>query len=108
MNLDWIKELDYTKAFNDDYIEIIELIGIDNFLKLYNHFRKLPLYFTEAPFTRLKSDYIRKHKQGIRDGRLNISQICRRLDVSQRFVYKVLEEANYENYDLFEDQGLGC
>lgn len=46
MNLDWIKSIDnYIDYFNDDQQIIIRLIGINNYLKLHEHFQKTGIYF---------------------------------------------------------------
>jgi len=46
MKFDWIKTIpDYTSYFNDDHRLIIKLIGIDNYLKLYEYFGKTGIYF---------------------------------------------------------------
>lgn len=46
MNFEWLKSIpNYEKYFNDDHQLIISLIGIDNYLKLYNYFGKTGVYF---------------------------------------------------------------
>ncbi|MCZ7608868.1 MAG: hypothetical protein M5U17_01765 [Ignavibacterium sp.] len=46
MNLDWITTIpDYIQYFNDDHRLIINLIGFDNYIKLYQYFGKTGVYF---------------------------------------------------------------
>ncbi len=47
MKLDWIKTIHNFKAyFNKDHSLIIDLIGIDDYLKLYETFSKTGIYFS--------------------------------------------------------------
>ena len=46
MSFDWIHSIpDYEKYFNNDHRLIISLIGMENYLKLYNYFGKTGVYF---------------------------------------------------------------
>jgi hypothetical protein len=46
MKLEWVKEIpDYISYFNKDHKLIISLIGIDNYLALYEYFGKTGIYF---------------------------------------------------------------
>jgi hypothetical protein len=53
MNLDWIKTIpEYISYFNDDHRLIIELVGIDNYLKLYIYFCKTGLHFPGGQYVK--------------------------------------------------------
>jgi len=46
VKFDWIKSIpDYQGYFNDDHQRIINLIGIDEYLKLQEHYGKTGIYF---------------------------------------------------------------
>lgn len=47
MNLEWIKTVpDYINYFNQDHQLIIDLIGINNYIRLYSYFSKTGIYFS--------------------------------------------------------------
>jgi Mor family transcriptional regulator len=97
--MDWLKEIDYEKILPEEYNEIIELIGLDNFIKLFERFSKLSLYFSETPINRAKKEYVKMAKRQGSTPR----EIARKLGVSERFVYGVISEKHLDNYNLFEN-----
>ncbi len=90
----WIKELDYKSEFSDEYNEIIDLIGFDNFVKLFVRFKKSNIYFSEAPINQLRKKYIVKYGEKLRDKNIPIKKIARLLGVSERFIRNTLNEEN--------------
>lgn len=90
----WIKELDYKQEFTDEYNEIIELIGFDNFVKLFTRFKKSSIYFSETPINALRRKYIIKYSDKLRDRDIPIKKIARLLGVSERFIRNTLNEEN--------------
>lgn len=100
---DWIKELDFTPHLTEEYLEIIDLIGLDNFIKLFNRFKKMPVYFTETPIIKLKKEYIKLSAERIQRNEISINKLAYTLDVSERFIYNVLADNNCDNYNLFEE-----
>jgi hypothetical protein len=86
----WIKELDYKAEFTDEYNEIIELIGFENFVKLFARFRKSNIYFSEAPLNQLRKKYIVKYETELKDKNIPIKKIARLLGVSERFIRNTL------------------
>lgn len=105
--MNWIKELDFTPHFTEEYNEIVELIGLDNFLKLFHRFKKMPVYFTETPIVKLKKEYIKKCAAKINSGDVSINKLAFKLDVSERFIYGVLADKNSDNYHLFDEDSNG-
>lgn len=83
-NFEWIKEIDYKKYLNGDLKIIVELIGIEAFLKLYSIFAKTTVYFSEKPLMEMKQEYIKKHF-----GSKPEKELARMLNVSERLVYKI-------------------
>ncbi len=89
MNYDWIKETNYEEKFPEEYRTIIDLIGLENFLKLLSQFAKTPIYFSERPIDELKKEYILKHKGE------SPRELARILGMSERGVYKILSSTGY-------------
>jgi len=90
----WIKELDYKSEFTDEYNEIIELIGFENFIKLFNRFKKSNIYFSETPINQLRKKYIIKYSRNLREKNIAIKKFARFLGVSERFIRNTLNEEN--------------
>lgn len=82
--MDWIKEIDYNKFLNGDLKIVVDIVGIDNFIKLFKVFSKTAIYFSERPLIEMKQEYIRKH-YGTKSGK----DLARLLGVSERLVYKI-------------------
>lgn len=82
--MDWIKEIDYNKFLEGDMKTVVELVGIDNFIKLFKVFGKSTVYFSERPLMEMKQEYIRKHF-----GEKTERELARMLGVSERLVYKI-------------------
>ncbi len=90
----WIKELDYKNEFTDEYNEIIELVGFENFLKLFARFKKSNIYFSEAPINQLRKKYIMKYYNDLREKNVSIKKVARLLGVSERFIRNTLNGEN--------------
>lgn len=87
MNYKWINEVDYEKHLDGNSALIVDLCGLENFLKLVEAFSKTQIYISNQPIVMMKKDYIRKHKDS-----LTVRELARTLDVSESFVYKVMRE----------------
>lgn len=106
--MDWIKEIDYNKYLDGDLKTVVEIVGIDNFIKLCKVFSKTAIYFSEKPFMEMKQEYIRKHY-----GEKSEKELARMLGVSERLIYKIGSQkaclGGQENGkalpDLFMDNG---
>lgn len=98
MDLSWIKDLDYKKHFSAEYNDMIDLIGLDNFLKLLDHFSKTTVYFTEKPIQSLHGEFIKKHPD------IPAKEIARQLNVSERFVYDMRKSVPPKNLELFGEK----
>lgn len=98
--MDWIKKIDYMKYLDGDLKLVVEIIGIDNFIKLFQVFSKTAVYFSERPLMEMKQEYIRKHF-----GEKNEKELARELGVSERLVYKIGAQKIILNnqQNLFED-----
>jgi hypothetical protein len=82
--MEWIKEIDYNKYLDGDLKMLVEIIGIDNFIKLFKVFAKTAVYFSERPLMEMKQEYIRQHF-----GSKSEKELARLLGVSERLIYKI-------------------
>lgn len=97
MKYDWVKELPYTNFFPSEFIEIIEVVGIDKFLILLEKFGKTNVYFSLASISSLQEEYVKKNKH------LRAADLARKLDASERNVYNILkDEKDPDQFDLYE------
>lgn len=85
-SFDWIKEVDYDKVLTGDLSVIADVLGIDALIKLWSRFGKTTIYFSEKPIDQLRRQYIKQHKDR------PVKELARKLDVSEMFVYNVLNE----------------
>lgn len=97
MKYDWVHDIDL-RGISGEFLELVELIGVENTLKLYERFGKQQLYFSEKPLTQLKRLYILKHRH------LAPKELARRLNLSEREIYYILQEhgINDRQHELFE------
>lgn len=88
LNLSWIKNLNNPEHhLEGDTRLIAEECGIESFIKLYEIFNKTSVNFSESHLKELKKQYVREYFNGN-----NAKLIARKLGVSQRFVYEILNE----------------
>lgn len=99
-NMDWIKEIDYNKFLDGDLKIVVDIVGIDNFIKLFKVFSKTAVYFSERPLMEMKQEFIRKYF-----GSKSEKELARLLGVSERLVYKIgAQKLTLNNQQkLFED-----
>jgi Mor family transcriptional regulator len=90
-NLDWIKDVAIEEVLDGDSELIYRKCGMDVLLSLWGNLPSLYLYVSTKPLNEAKKIYIRKHYNGA-----NSKELANRLNVSIRFVYKVLEEMKDE------------
>lgn len=98
--MNWIKKIDYNKFIKGDLKILLDIIGIDNFIKLYETFAKTAVYFSEKPIMEMKQEYIRKYF-----GTMNVKELARMLGVSERLIFKVAAQRIVPNsqQNLFEE-----
>ena len=88
MAYNWINEIeDYEKELDGNSAIIVDICGLDNFLRLVDEFAKTQIYISTEPILRLKKKYIKKNKDN-----LTVRQLAKTLKVSESFVYKVMRE----------------
>ncbi len=85
--MDWIKEVEFRDLLTGDMQLIYDMCGHDVLLSLMEHMDGVGLYISGKPAIAAKKRYIRKFC----DGR-NVKALALQLNVSERFVWKVLEE----------------
>lgn len=86
-SLEWIKEVDFEDLLDKDAKLIHEWCGTEVLIALWQHFASMSIYVSTKPLDRIKKRYIKKHCNGS-----NIKELCSKLNVSERFIYDVLEE----------------
>jgi len=82
------------------YREMAEIVGLENTLKLAEHFGKSGFYFRslEPLIARKKEEYIRKNFNG-----RNHRELARRTGYSERWVYEILKRKE-EQPDMFTER----
>ena len=92
-NLDWLDDLDLEDLLNTDDAKDLRLVyvylGKDYVKRLWETLPSINIYVSTKPLEKAKRRYIKKHFTGS-----NVKELCLLLDVSERFVYNVLEERN--------------
>jgi len=86
-SLEWVKDIRIDDLLENDIKLVYEFCGIEMLLCLWNNFPKMTLYISTKPLTEAKKRYIKQHFDG-----KNIKELCRLLDVGERFVYEALEQ----------------
>lgn len=88
-SLEWIKDIEIGDLVEGDIKLIYDNCGMDVLISLWANLPSMGLYISAKPLAEAKKRYIKKHHNGE-----NTKELCRFLDVSERFVYDVLEESN--------------
>ena len=86
-SLSWIREIEFTDLLDKDAQLVYEHCGLDVFIAVWEALPSMNLYISTKPLDRIRKRYIRKYFTGG-----NVKELCARLNVSERFVYEVLEE----------------
>ncbi len=86
-SLAWVKEVEIDDLLDKDMKMVHDHCGVDMAIALWENFACMNIYVSTKPLDKIKKRYIKKHCNG-----RNIKDLCRLLDVSERFVYEVLEE----------------
>lgn len=84
MSLNWIKETDLN-MLKEEYQQLVELIGIEAFIKLLEHFDKTYIYFSRNALIDLKRDYILKHPEK------QPKELSAILDINLSLVYRTIK-----------------
>lgn len=88
-SLSWLKEIEIEDLLDKDVKMIHDHCGMDVLITMLANFPSMGLYISTKPLTEAKKRYIKKHHNG-----KNTKELCRLLDVSERFVYDVLENSS--------------
>jgi hypothetical protein len=128
VKFDWIKSIpDYLQYFNEDHRLIIDLVGIDNYFKLFGYFSKTGLYFSNTTINHDQrivisiigyDNYLKllnhfgktgiyfssssvmslKKAWAIKNRHVNYNDAARILEVSNKTIYNWRQEISGENY----------
>lgn len=100
MNLEFIKNIpEFDKYLNEEERIMLETIGQDKFIALYEKFIKLNYYFSGERIYKIRRQYIKSMKD-----KMSAKQLARQTDQSERVVYKIWQEENCDNLELFEEK----
>ena len=80
---EFIKSIDWRTYFSEEENQIIDLIGLDSFLILLDHFKGIPFYFTEQRVDEMRKIYIQKNPDG-----LSKKDLARKMGYSLMTVYR--------------------
>jgi len=94
----FIKKLDWHKYLNEDELAIADKFGIDGLLWLIEHFKGMPVYFTEARIDEMRKDYIQKNPD-----KLSPRDLARKMDYSLMTIYRYLGNAVESSPGLFDE-----
>jgi len=86
-NYKWIEQIDYKKHLDGNSALMVEICGLDKFIDLVEAFAKTQIYFSTEPLIKMKKEYILAF-----NSKYTAKELARILQVSERFVYKVLRE----------------
>lgn len=86
-SLAWVKEIEIEDLLDKDMKLVHDHCGVDMAIALWENFSSMSIYVSTKPLAKIKKRYVKKFCNGH-----NIKDLCRLLDVSERFVYEVLEE----------------
>ena len=98
-SLDWIKKIQIDDLLENDIKLIYDFCGLEILLCLWDNFPKMTLYISTKPLTEAKKRYIRLYYDG-----KNVKDLCRLLDVGERFVYEALEQKCEHNIHNGQEQ----
>lgn len=85
---EWLKEVDYNKIITGDLKNILEIVGIDSFIKLYEQFCSTSIYFSEKFIFNAKREYIKNNPAS------STKELARKLMISEWFVQVTKKNLN--------------
>ena len=86
-DLSWLDEIKIDDLLEGDTLLICEALGKDLLKKLWEELPGISLYLSTKPLVAAKKRYVHLHFNG-----RNVKELSLLLDVSERFVYGVIEE----------------
>lgn len=96
---EWVMELNFTDHFSVEYLDMIEIVGIEKFLLILQTFGKSNVYFSLASIGTLQKEYVEKNKQ------IRTPELARKLGISEWTVQKFKKDGTDTNaMDLFEER----
>lgn len=95
---EFVEQMKWKEVFNEDELAICELVGLEGFLKLLNHFRGMPFYFSEERIKKLKREYIQTNPDN-----LSKEELARKMGFALMTVYRYAANGTPQNLNLFED-----
>lgn len=101
MKTDWIKQIpDFELILTQPERDMIEEIGLENFIKLLNRFGKTSFYFSERSITDLRRKWAVLYKN------VPYDEAARTLGVSSSSIYNWRngDGGNTDNLELFEKE----
>lgn len=100
MKTDWIKDIpSFEQCLTAQEREMVEEIGLDNFIKLINRFGKTSFYFSEKSINELRREWVLLNKN------IPYDEAARTLGVSVASIYQWRKSGNSDNLELFDSKG---
>jgi hypothetical protein len=83
MRYSWLRDVHELQLLPEDYREIVEIIGLNNFVRLLRAFDKTAIYFSRRLLQPLLNRYIAEHQN------IPARKLAKELKISVRYIYKV-------------------
>jgi hypothetical protein len=98
MKYNWIKQVpNYLDYFTEDQKKMIELIGLDNYMKVHDYFGGTGFYFSKQPLMGLKKAWAQNNRN------VHYNDAARILDVSKSAIYNWRDEDSQHTSDFFPE-----
>lgn len=90
-HLEWVKDIKIDDLLDKDSKLVYDYCGVDVLIELMMHFPSIPLYIGKKVLNRIRERYIKQFFTGN-----NIKDLCVKIGVSERFVYKIIGEGKID------------
>jgi Mor family transcriptional regulator len=88
-DLSWLDDIEIEDLMDKDLSLVYMYLGKDTVRRLWETLPSISIYVSTKPLEKAKRRYVRKFFTGD-----NVKELCVLLDVSESFIYKVIEEQN--------------
>lgn len=94
-----ILDMDWKQYFTEEELEMIDCIGLENFLKALKRFRRQTFYFTEDRVLQMKKDFVRKNQNNI-----SKKKLARETGFSERTIYNIISPSDDSQISIFDKE----
>lgn len=96
---EFITKVDWKNHFNEEELRMIQIVGLENFLKILDEFKGIPFYFTDDRINIMKKEYVKKNPEG-----LTKKDLARKVNFSLMTVYRYNNTPDNEDPGLFDKE----